>query len=231
MPTLYSYPDLFGVADNNPFGLKVFAFMRLCGIAFEQRHILDTSNAPRGQLPYLVDRGRTIGDSDTIIGHLKREYGLAIDANLGRHEIDIDLMARRTLEDLYWSMSYSRWQDDRYWPAFRAALLATHPDIGADALEAARVYNGKRYYYEGIGRYAPEQVYERGIDDLRAVANLIGDEGFVFGASPTTLDASIYGFVANIYYYDIDTPLRQYVTSRPNLVRHTQAIHALVESK
>jgi hypothetical protein len=29
MLTLYSYPDLFGVADNNPFGLKVFAFMRL----------------------------------------------------------------------------------------------------------------------------------------------------------------------------------------------------------
>ena len=34
MPTLYSYPDLFGVADNNPFGLTVYAFMRLCGLDF-----------------------------------------------------------------------------------------------------------------------------------------------------------------------------------------------------
>jgi hypothetical protein len=29
MLTLHSYPDLFGVADNNPFALKVFAFLRL----------------------------------------------------------------------------------------------------------------------------------------------------------------------------------------------------------
>jgi hypothetical protein len=26
-----SYPELFGVADNNPFGLKVYAFRKLCG--------------------------------------------------------------------------------------------------------------------------------------------------------------------------------------------------------
>ena len=29
MITLYSYPELFGVADNNGYGLKVFAFLRL----------------------------------------------------------------------------------------------------------------------------------------------------------------------------------------------------------
>ena len=35
MITLYSYPELFGVADNNGYGLKVFAFMRLAGVAFK----------------------------------------------------------------------------------------------------------------------------------------------------------------------------------------------------
>ena len=29
MLTLYSYPELFGVADNNGYGLKVFAFLKL----------------------------------------------------------------------------------------------------------------------------------------------------------------------------------------------------------
>ena len=48
MLTLYSYPDLFGVADNNAFGLKIYAFMRLCGLDFGHQHILDTSHAPRG---------------------------------------------------------------------------------------------------------------------------------------------------------------------------------------
>src|SRR5262245_18084873 len=74
--TLYSYPELFGVADNNGYGLKVFAFMRLAGVAFRHEHIFDASAAPRGQLPYVVDDGETIGDSETIIAHLIRKYSL-----------------------------------------------------------------------------------------------------------------------------------------------------------
>jgi hypothetical protein len=56
MLTLFSYPDLYGVADNNPYGLKVYAFLKLCKLAFRHEHILDTKNAPRGQLPYLFRR-------------------------------------------------------------------------------------------------------------------------------------------------------------------------------
>ena len=75
MITLYSRPELSGVADNNGYGLKVFAFLKLTGVPFVHQHIiLDTSAAPRGQLPYLVDDGETIGDSDTIIAHLAGSY-------------------------------------------------------------------------------------------------------------------------------------------------------------
>ena len=34
MLTLYSYFTLFGVADNNGYGLKVFAFLKLAGVSF-----------------------------------------------------------------------------------------------------------------------------------------------------------------------------------------------------
>jgi glutathione S-transferase len=225
MLTLYSYPDLFGVADNNPFGLKVFAFMRLCKLNFEHRHILDTSLAPRGQLPYLSDGDETIGDSDRIVAHLTDKYGLRIDSALSDGQRNPAFLVRRTLDDLYWPMSFSRWRDDRFWPTFRDAILATHPDVTTSDLEAAREYNRLRYHYQGIGRYEPEQVYARGIDDLRVVADLLGDTGFVFGPEPNAVDAAIYGFVANIYYYAIDTPLKRYVLSRPALVRHCEAIH------
>jgi glutathione S-transferase len=225
MLTLYSYPDLFGVADNNPFGLKVFAFMRLLGLDFEHRHVLDTSLAPRGQLPYLVDGDDTIGDSDSIIAHLTRRDDLRIDRALSQGQLNLDFMVRRTLDDLYWTMSFSRWRDERFWPSFRDAVLAAHADVRASDLEAAREYNRLRYHYQGIGRYQPEQIYARGIDDLRVVADLLGETGYVFGPDPATVDAAIYGFVANIYFYEIDTPLKQYVLSRPALVRHCEAIH------
>lgn len=228
MTTLFSYPDLFGVADNNPFGLKAFAFMRLCGLPFTHRHILDTSKAPRGQLPYLADGDAIVGDSDAIIAYLKDKHDLSIDKGLSAGQRNLDWLVRRTLDDLYWQMSYSRWRDDRFWPAFRDALLTAHPDLGAAALDAAREYNRQRYHYQGIGRYTADQVYERGIGNLGVVADLLGDSGFVFGPEPATVDAAIYGFVANIHFYEIDTPLRACVASRPELVRHCLAIHERV---
>ena len=41
-------------------------------------------------------------------------------------------------------------------------------------------------------------------------------------------DGAVYGFLANIYYFDIDTPLKRFVASHQSLVRHTDAIHAMV---
>src|SRR3954451_18679016 len=76
MLTLYSYPELCGVADNNGYGLKVFAFLRLTKLPFVHEHIFDASSAPRAQLPYIVDDGQVIGDSETIIDYLIPKYRL-----------------------------------------------------------------------------------------------------------------------------------------------------------
>ncbi len=124
MLTLYSYPDLFGVADNNGYGLKVFAFLRLAGVPFRHEHIFDASAAPRGQLPYIVDGDDTVGDSESILAYVIGKYRLAIDAALTPAQRTTDLLVTRMLDDLYWVMSYSRWKDERYWPAFRDALHA-----------------------------------------------------------------------------------------------------------
>ena len=230
MITLYSYPELFGVADNNPYGLKIFAFLKLCNLPFRHEHILDAKNAPRGQLPYIVDGDAHIGDSDAIIAHFIKKYGLEIDSGLTPAQRDTHLLIRRMLDDLYWVMSYSRWSDDRFWPLFRDAFLKTHPAVSPEALEAARKYNFQRYYYQGIGRYEAAAVYERGLADLRTLANLLPEGGPMFGPKPTSIDAAIYGFVANIYFYEIDTPLKAFVTSRSNLENHCIGMRAAVSA-
>ena len=231
MITLYSYPPLFGVADNNGYGLKVFAFLKLTKTPFVQLHVFDASNAPRGQLPYIVDDDETIGDSFTIIAHLIRKYRLAIDGSLTRPQRDTDHLIERMLDDLYWVMSYSRWKDDRFWPAFMAALRREHPGLSEASLVKAREFNAQRYYYQGIGRYTPDAAYARGIADLQVLSNLVPPAGFVHGPAPTSIDASIYGFVANIYYYDIDTPLRRFVAAQRNLIGHCEAIHAAISEQ
>ncbi|QFR31895.1 glutathione S-transferase family protein [Ancylobacter sp. TS-1] len=231
MITLYSYPELFGVADNNGYGLKIFAFLRLAGVPFEHRHVVDTSTAPRGQLPYIVDDGETIGDSETIIAHLVRRHGVQLDAELTQAQRDTALLVTRLLDDLYWVMSFSRWKDPAFWPAFTAAMRREHPELTDELLQQARDYNAQRYHYQGIGRYAPEAAYARGLADLAVLARLVPAEGYVFGPRPTSIDAAIYGFLANILFYEIDTPLRGFVAGQANLVRHCHAIHAAIAGK
>jgi len=230
MITLYSYPTLFGVADNNGYGLKVFAFLRLVGLPFVHEHIFDASAAPRGQLPYIVDGEEIVGDSETILAHLIRKHRLTIDAALRARDRDVSLLVTRLLDDLYWVMSYSRWQDDRYWPAFRSALMREHPSLTEEGLARARDFNFQRYHFQGIGRYAPDAAYARGLADLGVLADLVPADGYLHGARPTSVDAGIYGFIANIHFYDIDTPLKQFVSSRENLVRHCAALHKTVMS-
>jgi glutathione S-transferase len=228
MLTLFSYPELFGLADNNPYGLKIFAFLKLSGLSFQHQHVFDASAAPRSQLPYVTDGETTVGDSDTIIEYLIGRYELKIDHGWSAAQRRTDLFVRRTLDDLYWVMSYSRWRDPRYWPSFSAALLREHPSVTQGGLEQAQRYNFQRYHYQGIGRFEPEQVYARGVADLAALSEAIGDYPFLFGATVRSTDAGVYGFLANIYYYPIETPLRAFLVSKVNLVSHCERVHALV---
>src|SRR5690348_10371118 len=118
MITLYSYPELFGLPDNNPFGLKVDTFLRLAKIDYKQEHLVNTQNAPRGQLPYLNDGGNIITDSNVILQHLAKNY-VDLDRDLSEAQKNIHFLITRMLDNhLYWVMSYSRWQDDKFWPLF-----------------------------------------------------------------------------------------------------------------
>src|SRR5262250_623112 len=147
--------------------------MRLVAMPFRHEHIFDASAAPRGQLPYIVDDVETIGDSETIIQHLIGKYHLTIDAALTVAQRDTSLLITRMLDDLYWVMSYSRWKDERYWPAFRDALLREHPRLTDEDLRKAKEYNSQRYHFQGIGRYEPDAVMARGLADLSVLADLI----------------------------------------------------------
>jgi glutathione S-transferase len=228
MLTLYSYPGLFGVADNNMYGLKVFAFLKLARLPFRHEHVVDASAAPRNQLPYIDDEGVIVGDSDAIIAHLVAKHGVPIDRGRTQAQRTTDLLVRRALDDLYWVMSYSRWRDETFWPHFRDAFLSEHPRLTADDLEAAKTYNAQRYHFQGIGRFEPPAVYARGIATLQALADLVPDAGFLFGPEPASVDAALYGSIANIHFFEIETPLRQFVAAQPGLVRHCATLYTLI---
>src|SRR5262245_7366561 len=144
MLTLYSYPTLFGVADNNGYGLKVYAFLMLTGVSFRLEHLFDASKAPLSQLPYIVDGDDVAVDSETVLAYVMQKHRLTIDVALTPEQRTTNLLITRMLDDLYWVMSYSRWKDERYWHAFRDALLREHPSLTEEGLAKAQEFNSKR---------------------------------------------------------------------------------------
>ena len=82
--------------------------------------------------------------------------------------------------------------------------------------------------YENLLADGIEQAYARGLADLQVLAEIVPATGFVHGERPTSADAGIYGFIANIYYYPIPTPLKAFVDAHENLVAHCERIHAAV---
>ena len=218
MITLYSYPQLFGLPDNNPFGLKVDTFLRLAQIPYKQEHILDTKNAPRGQLPYLIDNGEVITESNNIINYLSTQYEVAFDDALTLSQQQMHFLITRMLDNhLYWIMSYSRWQDDNVWPLFKAEFLKQVPQLTDEKLEQIKSYNKQKYQYQGVGKYTVNAIYEAGIADLLSIGNLLQNKPFLFGKQIKAIDACCYGFLANIFYFEIDTPLKKCINAHPHL--------------
>ena len=130
-------------------------------------------------------------------------------------------------EHLYWIISYSRWQDPQYWPLFKTEFLKL-PAITAATLEKARQYNIEKYYYQGIGRHPAKRIYQMGVDDLKVIAHLLVNNDFILANNPHSIDASCYAFLANIYYFNIDTPLKAFISTSPLLVRYIKRIRGLL---
>lgn len=229
MITLFSYPKMWGLLDNNPYGLKVHAFLRLMNLDYQTQYTIDTQEAPYRKLPYIVDGDQKIGGSNSIIDHLTAKYGLEIDQGLSPSQQMLDFLIKRVLEEhLYWVMSYSRWQYPNYWPLFKSQFLKEFSQVTSHDLDGFRAYNIQKYDFQGIGRYEAADNYQEGIKDLELVSALLKEKNFMFGATPHGIDACVYGFLANIYYFEIDTPMRKFIRSREPLSCYCERMHQLV---
>uniref|UniRef100_B8HX59 GST N-terminal domain-containing protein n=1 Tax=Cyanothece sp. (strain PCC 7425 / ATCC 29141) TaxID=395961 RepID=B8HX59_CYAP4 len=201
MLKLLCYPPLFGLVDNNPYGLKVATFLNLVGLDYAIEHLMDVSQAPRGQLPFISDDGEIVGDSNQILDYLTLKYDLQLDADLTPAQRDLSLLILRMLDEhLYWIISYSRWSDPNCWPLFKREFLSHYPQVGEEGMEQIRTYNLNRYKFQGIGRYSPAEVYKKGCQNLEVLANLLDDRPFLFGEQPHSIDAASYAFLACIHY-------------------------------
>jgi glutathione S-transferase len=76
---------------------------------------------------------------------------------------------------------------------------------------------GKQLYARGIARHAPEIIAQKGRADLDAFAAFLGNRPFLLTDRPTSADTAVFGLVAPMVYWPMETPVAMYARSLPNV--------------
>ena len=67
-------------------------------------------------------------------------------------------------------------------------------------------------------RHSADEVYQMGIDDLRALGEYLGDKEWFGGMQPSILDVCATSFLANLIPVPIDCTINDYARGNPKLV-------------
>lgn len=218
MIRLHQFSPAWGLPSPSAFCMKVETYLRMTALPYETV-AGDLRKAPKGKLPYIEDGGQVVADSGLILDYLKATYGDPLDAELSPSERAAGLAFKRLLEEhTYWAAIYSRWMEPRGWELTRPAFFGSLPFIARDAVaRLARRSLRQQLRGQGMGRHGRDEIYALGCDDIGAVASFLGQKPFFLGDDPTSVDATVYAFMANLLWGPHDSPLKRHAAALPQL--------------
>ncbi len=192
------------------------------------RTVVDATpfRGPKGKLPWIEHEGKKIGDSGLIIEYLEKRLGCDPDAGLSVVERATSRALRRLVEEnLYWTMVYDRWIVVENWPVARAVILGmVPPPVRQVMAPIARRGVRRQLEAHGIGRHSRDEIHAIGRADVASLAEFLADKPFLMGEKATQIDAVAYGVLANIAYVPIESPVKDEVKGRANLVGYLERI-------
>ena len=219
MIQLHQYPPMFGIPNPSPFCMKLETWLRIAGLPFEVVRVVDPRKGPKGKVPWIEDGGQTIADSAFIIEYLEKAYGDRLNKDLGAEDRATSLALRRLIEEhLYWAIAHGRFLDDEVWPSTKTQFLAGFPaPLRPLVGRLVRKTIAKSLHLQGLGRHSQDDLYRLGCDDLTALSTFLGDKPYFFGDKPTELDATAYGFLAQVLWAPGARRMREHMEQTRNL--------------
>ena len=226
MLDFYKYEPQFGKRDASPFCLKLMAYLKLADIAHNTHEIMDPRKAPKQKLPFIVDKGKDIADSELIIAYLKETYG----DPLGEGLSDTDKAITHAFnvmfaERYYWTLVHTRWILPTYQPLMTETWFGMIPKpLRGFITKSIFKQVKKNAVGHGIGRHSTEEIYAMGLSDLKAVEAQLGDKDFLLGDTPREIDATAYAFLENTRGDVFDSPVTDYVNNSPKLMAYIDRV-------
>lgn len=226
MLELHQFPKTWDIPNPSPACMTVETYLRMVGLPFT---IVETRNAGKGRkakLPLLVDDGEVVCDAGFIIEHLKRKHGDPLDGPLDPARRAHAHGLRRTFEEsLYWVGLQLRWIDETGWKAIQQPYFGHLSPLSRWAVPPlVRLGMRATLKMQGLGRHDRDEILAIGCADLSAASALLGEEPYFGGAAPASIDAIAHGYLANLLWVPIDSPLREHARSLDNLVAHAARI-------
>lgn len=233
MMKLLSFGPAFGEPDASPFCIKTMCLLTMAGVQWENQPNSDPRRAPYKKLPVLLDGDQTIADSGNIQRHLEMSYQADFDKSLTTAQRAQSVAWIRLVEEhLYFCQVYDRWVDDASFQHVKAAFFDPMPPVVRFIVprivrkQLFSTLNG-----QGIGRFDYHGMLERANRDLDAIETALTGTRFMFGDTPTAVDASVGAFLAAAQANLNDTGLKQAVLSRPECMRYLSEVRAAIYPK
>lgn len=230
MLELVTLPPAFGMRNISPFCLKIEMLLVSLDIPFNHTFLANPGKAPKGKLPFIVDQGQRIADSELIAVHLDKKTAGRVYGHLSPEQQARGIALSRLAEDhLYWLMVASRWLDDAWWPNVVTGFFGELPaPVRLLATRMARRQVRQTYNLQGLGRHtlAEQEGFAR--RDLEALEQAVPANGFLCGEEPGIHDFTVAGMMAGIYDNQPATWVTTLAQGHANLRDYTERVQAAV---
>lgn len=183
---------------------------------------------PKKKAPWIEHDGRTIGDSALIIAYLIERFGTDPDAALTPAQRGQSVAIQRLVEEnLYWAMVYDRWVREENWPVLKGSVLGRIPaPMRALLAPLARRGVKKQLDGHGMGLHSEADIGAIARRDIDALAAILGEQDWFFGAEPSLADATVFNLLANIRHVGFASPMKAMIADHANLARFTDRFRA-----
>ncbi|MEH6545107.1 MAG: glutathione S-transferase family protein [Sneathiella sp.] len=218
--TIHQFPPFLQM-QASPFGLKLETWLRMKKIPYETE-VSFTKMGPKNKVPFATINNEVIGDSELIIDRIEKETGTAGSVAPAQVTNSNDILIRRMVEEhMYFVLMHSRWIDDDGWAVFQPLVFGHIPSIFRSIISRKiRKIVKRNLMAQGISRHSNTEIYAKGAADIAALSGALGNKQYFMGKEPGLVDASAYGFLANLLYAPLRSPLLTAVKKYPNLVAY-----------
>lgn len=210
------------ILNYSPFCAKLEAYLKWSKIDFQLKYFKgNPATAPKGKLPYVEIEGNYLADSEFIIRYLKGD-GHNLDEWLSPEQ-SADLWAYKKLieDNLYWALVTLRWARPGNWDEMKMRFFGHLPPMLKGMISTAvRKKTAKSTEMQGMSRHTDEEIFHIIEDGMKALDAKLGEKPYFFGDNPTSLDASAYGILSNMFLCHLNPQLKMFEHKYPNLMNY-----------